>query len=335
MKSHFNRIIPFVAILILALQLSTAFAQTTVNGIIDRITPNGIALSSGQTYTKSDNVAVTLPGERAGQWQDLEPGDKVRISFNSKKQAVEVTLLTKLVTQRLDYPLVISDDGGELDWNIKYINGDADIRKDYAIGGRAFPKAFRVSDRAVFPNYEDCNLLDVWISATDSDDDRAGVCRILGDGEEIYRSPSMTMQSRAIHVVLPIKGYSGITFEKLSGNINTIGFGNPTFIKLPSSVPNVVSPRTDERVTQITPFLWKPVENATGYLLEMQNLSLADAGDENDVNRYLLLRLPAETTVYNFDANKMPKGKWRWRVHALSKTGFLGEMDEWRSFSSQ
>ena len=31
--------------------------------------------------------------------------------------------------------------------------------------------------------------------------------------------------------------------------------------------------------------------------------------------------------------DKMPKGTWRWRVHGLSKTGILGQMDEWMVFT--
>lgn len=278
---------------------------------------------------------MTLPGERVGSWNDLSPGDKVRVSFNDKRQVISVVLLAKLVAQRLEQPLIQSDDRGEISWAIKPVGHEPNLERDFAIGGRVFPKAMITAARAVFPNYGDYDILDVWGGARPYAEDKSGIIRILADGQEIYRSPRITRQSQAIHIVLPIKGYSGITFEELTDDDVEPAWGNPTFIKLPPTIPDVVSPRTDERITQITPFLWKPVENATGYLVEMQALSLADAGDENDVNRYVLLRLPVETTIYNFDPNKMPKGKWRWRVHALSKTGFLGEMDEWRTFSSQ
>lgn len=340
MKINFNRItsIAIALVLFVAMHLSTALAQTTANGVIDRLTDKGIALSSGQAYTKTDGVTVTLPGERVGSWNDLSAGDKVRVSFNDKRQVVGVALLTKLVTQRVEQPLIESDDRNNVNWIIAPINGGAKLVSNAAISGRAFPKAFwNMDSEPIFPNYADYDVLDVWIGVSANWGGRRnhGICRILGDGEEIYRTPLLSDQDQAIHVIVPIKGFSGIKFDLISDENAIANWGNPIFIKLPSTIPNVVSPRTDERVTQITPFLWKPVENATGYLVEMQAVSLVDGGDENDVNRYVLLRLPAETTVYNFDANKMPKGKWRWRVHALNKTGFLGEMEGWRTFSSQ
>ena len=51
--------------------------------------------------------------------------------------------------------------------------------------------------------------------------------------------------------------------------------------------------------------------------------------------RHRRVSVPADTTVYTFNVNTMPKGRWRWRVHSLNDTGFLGEMSEWRLFTSQ
>jgi hypothetical protein len=80
---------------------------------------------------------------------------------------------------------------------------------------------------------------------------------------------------------------------------------------------------------------WKPVAGATGYLLELQCERLSDPSTRNHPNRFMVVSVSADTTVYHFDANTMPKGRWRWRVHSLNDTDLLGEMNEWRLFTSQ
>jgi len=74
------------------------------------------------------------------------------------------------------------------------------------------------------------------------------------------------------------------------------------------------------------------VEEATGYLLELQCENLRNGKDADNPNRFVVMPLSSKTLIYNFQADKMPKGKWRWRVHALSQTAFLGQMDTWRTF---
>ncbi len=71
------------------------------------------------------------------------------------------------------------------------------------------------------------------------------------------------------------------------------------------------------------------------YLLELQCVQNDKPQPGDDDNSFVTKHLSVATTTYVFDANKMPKGKWQWRVHALNKTGFLSHMDEWRVFYSQ
>ena len=79
---------------------------------------------------------------------------------------------------------------------------------------------------------------------------------------------------------------------------------------------------------------WGLVAGATGYLLELQCERLSNPNAPNNPDRFVVSVL-ADTTVYNFDVNIMPKDRWRWRVHSLNATSLLGEMSEWRLFTSQ
>ncbi|MDQ3814362.1 MAG: NPCBM/NEW2 domain-containing protein, partial [Armatimonadota bacterium] len=192
----------------------------------------------------------------------------------------------------------------------------------------------------VFSNREGFDLFEAWIGFKGGGE-RRGKIRfgVQGDGEPLFESPWMEEKDKPIKVSVSIKGYTGIrltaTVEGADCCRNIAVFANPVFVKLPPTIPLVVSPSLNEKIAQDTPLAWRKVGGATGYLLELQCVSLKDANDEADENRFLALRFPAETTLYNFNVNKMPKGKWRWRVHALDRTGFLGQMDEWRPFSSE
>jgi hypothetical protein len=139
-------------------------------------------------------------------------------------------------------------------------------------------------------------------------------------------------------VSVPVRGFSGITLvaegEDAEGSDNAV-WAEPLLVRLPSLVPVVVSAGLNERVTQDTPLVWKPVEGAVGYLLELQCERLANPREAAGKSRFLAVTLPERTTVYTFSASELPRDRWRWRVHSLSPSGFLGEAQQWRPFVAQ
>lgn len=220
---------------------------------------------------------------------------------------------------------------------IKTVQGKAIEIKNQPINGQVFERAVFVFDKTVFQNTDNYDLLQAWIGKEGGGGQSIVTFHVLGDGKELYRSPKMRRDDPAINIRVPIHGYTGITLyaegERESATWSEAAWADAVVIKLPTTVPVVVSPGLNEIIEQTTPLAWRPVTGATGYLLELQSTILADPNDENDANRFVAIRLPAETNVYNFDTNKMPKGRWRWRVHALSRQGFLGEMIGWRMFT--
>ena len=149
----------------------------------------------------------------------------------------------------------------------------------------------------------------------------------------------MKMGDPAVRISVPIRGYSGVTVgvtgRKAYRSTPTAVWADPVLVKLPPTVPVAVAPGLNERVSGSTPLVWKGVDGASGYLLELQCERLNSAGDAMDKSRFLAVPLSAGTTVYTFNADALPRGRWRWRVHALSSTGFLGQMDGWRAFVSE
>lgn len=321
---------------LLLLVASPIAAQTTLTGVVERVTPESVTLSSGQAYRRSPAATVTLAGDKEGRWASLQAGDRVRLAVNSQNRVLSVTVTGRLVTKRIERSLT----------ELQPVEGAWKTNKDVTIAGRLFEAAGimntenNAGGKAVFPNRERYDLLEAWIG-TRGGSPESNQFAVLGDGEVLYTSPVLRPDDPAVKISIPISGYGAVTLvARAPRNVDnnyydTAVWADPVLVKLPSAVPALVSPGLNERVSGSTPLVWKGVDGARGYLLELQCERLNSAGDAKDKNRFLAVPLPAGTTVYTFNADALPRGKWRWRVHALSSTGFLGQMDGWRSFVSE
>ena len=110
--------------------------------------------------------------------------------------------------------------------------------------------------------------------------------------------------------------------------------GEPTLRILPTLVPTTVSPAMGEHVSGVTPLVWRSITTAKAYLLELQCYEVSDENDVSRPDRFTAVIIPSDQIDYKFDCQKLPRGKWRWRVHALGATGFLGESGTWMKFVS-
>jgi hypothetical protein len=163
---------------------------------------------------------------------------------------------------------------------------------------------------------------------------------VIGDNEELARVPNMKAGDEPVPLRIPIRNVTRLELSFLGSSRGAIGevwWGDARFVRgnTTGSVPQIVTPRQHEQITGTTSLEWRPVAGATGYLLELQCERLSNPNAPNKPNRFMVVSVLADTTVYHFNVNTMPKGRWRWRVHSLNDTGFLGEMSEWRLFTSQ
>jgi len=307
--------------------------QTAIDGIIQNTGTDTLQLVSGASYRRASNVNVTLLGDQKGDWVDLQPGDKVRFTLNAKDQVLSLQVLARIILQRQETPLS----------RFVPVEGGWQTATNVIVHGRVFDHACVMNRRshAIFVNNGDYDLLEAWIgkrAASDTDEARFyGITFfVYGDGQELYRSVKMVPTDPAVKISVPIKGYHTITLVAQSAPTvfldYTAVWGDPVLVKLPTRLPTLLAPPMNAALLQNTTLSWSAVRDAAGYLLELQCLQLADPADADNPNRFLVVKLPAQTTTYDFDISKMPKGRWQWRVHALSETGFLGRMNDWSSF---
>lgn len=317
-------------VLLMALQHSPVWAQNTINGVIARVTQNGLQLKDGTNYRWSDNTTTTLSNGNGGSWGDLQADDAVRLTINGQNKVTALTVTGRSSGQRIERSLL------ELD----PVQGKWATSRNVTINGRVFERAVRVRDAVVIPNRDNADVLEAQVGLSGEVGPKVRATFIvLGDGQEIYRSPIVDVSTPPTPISVPIKGFSGVTL-RVEGNIIWGGdsaalWVNPLFVNLPATIPIIDSPVANARITRNTPLVWEAVDGATAYLFELQCISLNSPNDATNPNRFVSLVVPAETTIYNFNVNQMPKGRWRWRIHSLSDTGILGEMTEWRIFTSQ
>ncbi len=314
-------------------------AQVTVNGTIARVTLTSVHLVTGQTFSKAGSVTVNLSVDSSGSWTDLHAGDSVRLTLNAQRQVVRVEVTGHRIAGRIEQSLT----------ELRPVEGDWEVSKDVTVNGRVFDVAGctdayvefnrRFIGKVVFANREHYDLLEVWVGYRGGRGNGKNWFTVLGDGEELFKSEKMGQSDPAVKVSVAIKGYSGVSLisegDEDVGHYKSGVWANPVFVRLPATIPEVVAPGMNEIITSNTAFVWKGVEGASGYLLELQCTSLLDPADRNAANRFLAIQVPGGTTVYTFDVSRMPRGKWRWRVHSLTRTGLLGEMASWRQFVSR
>ena len=311
-------------------------ADSTNTGVISKGTPTGIVFTTGERYKLYPSVPITLKDGTAGKVRDIHPGDRVRVALDDAGRIVSATILAPLVTHLVEHSLTKDTP----------VSGEWEAAENVAIAGRIFDIAGTMIYNngrgrwdAVFSNRDHYDRFEAWVGKQDASGQGTNTFIVLGDGQELFRSPPMSERSPAIKVSVPIKGYSGVSLIVQQSDDVYIDshavWGTPVFIKMPTNLPELLYPGENEKISQTTVLLWKAVDGATGYLLELQCVKNDNPQPGDDDNSFITKHIAVGTTTYNFDANKMPKGKWQWRVHALSKSGFLGHMDEWRVFYSQ
>lgn len=196
---------------------------------------------------------------------------------------------------------------------------------------------------AIFLNRDDFDYFETTVGIDDgyvSRRPRTFTFIVIGDNKELARVKDLRVSDEPVPLRIPIRNVTRLELSFLGssrGAIGVVWWGDARFVRgnATGNVPVIVTPRQNEQVAGTTPLEWRPVAGASGYLLELQCEQLTNPNAWNNPNRFMVVSFPADTTVYNFNANTMPKGRWRWRIHSLNDTGFLGEMSEWRLFTSQ
>gem|GEM_PF-5260786 len=63
----------------------------------------------------------------------------------------------------------------------------------------------------------------------------------------------------AIKISISVKGYSGITLAVIGESSSNAGavWAEPVLIRLPSSIPSLISPTMNEKIAQDVPLVWK------------------------------------------------------------------------------
>jgi hypothetical protein len=163
---------------------------------------------------------------------------------------------------------------------------------------------------------------------------------VKGDNKELAKVANLSAGDAPVPLRIPIRNVTRLELFFLGSSRGVIGvvwWGNARFVRgnATGNVPQIVTSLQNEQIAGTTSLEWRPVAGATGYLLELQCERLSNPNAPNNPNRFMAVSVQADTTVYNFNVDTMPKGRWRWRVHSLNDIGFLGEMGEWRLFTSQ
>jgi hypothetical protein len=125
--------------------------------------------------------------------------------------------------------------------------GFESTREDVTINGRVFRTgSFLRAGTVVFANKDNCDLFESWIGEPSNRDDYGTkstakvTFEVLGDGQLLYKSPTLSVDDPAQKISVSIKGYSGITL-KVSIDTNSVLWGwaqtglwaEPVFIQLP------------------------------------------------------------------------------------------------------
>lgn len=155
------------------------------------------------------------------------------------------------------------------------------------------------------------------------------------DGVEVD-TVRVDFSEKAKPIQIPLMGKKSLTMKRLGCGLIVLALpkiskGQP---KPPptAQIPILLSPENEDRVDMNAQLVWKQVRGASGYLIELQNVKLSDVSDEKNGKRFIVTQVAANQTTFNLEKG-MPKGDWRWRVHALSRDGILGEMADWSRFS--
>jgi hypothetical protein len=206
--------------------------QREVSGILQRVTLTRLVLTTGRSFLKNDATTVVLPGDKRGRWADLRANDSVTLSLDDQGQILTAKVMGKLAEDNVEQLLT----------ELKPVDGQWNVEKDMVIKGRLFDVAGTMTPwngakrRVVFANREDSDTLEVEVGRRDrGEDDETIRFIILGDGQELFRSPPMGVRDSALKVRVSIKGHTAISLiaegsRRLSSTSRGV-WANPKFVK--------------------------------------------------------------------------------------------------------
>lgn len=325
-----------VSVWLLAVVVAIATADT-VTGVVERISGASVTLAKGGTFNRHPNVAVKLPSLADGSWSDIKVGDQVELESDGQGRVYRLWIKTRASAGRFEQSL----------YDLHSVSGGFKEQPSQAsISGRTFARAGlhevynHESKDVVYRLDQPYDELSVWVGY---DDEYAFELRgqiritIKVDDEVAYTSEPFSRGDKAEHVVIPLTGANSITF--ITTHVGVEGgrsvFGDPVLSRLPKQGLRLLTPQDKATVTERTDLSWQKAPGATGYLLELQCVTLSNPGDADRAERFISKRLSSQETSFSFDPARMPRGTWRWRVHALSVRGFLAELKDWRTFVSK
>jgi len=316
--------------------LSAGAFAVDVFGTVDHTSPSGIELTNHEIYTWADakDLKVVLPTNTLGGLSDVRRGDTVRLVLDERHHVSGIVLLPKEPTDMIAVPVIKGTDFNWDSWQ--------DVPQFNTIAGRTFSAArsrYLSGEKTLsvpIGNAAGFDLFDVYIGThEETNPEQNGTLRFtfIGDDDVLYQSTFLRAGDRSIHIRGSVGRYRSLTIR-----IDHIGPGvraviaDPTFFRVPRTVPVLTAPDPDSDLRGDTDLTWDKVDHAEGYLVELQCVTCQDAGDAKSPDRFISVRVDPDKTSYSFLATKLPKGKWRWRVHTLAGKQILGEMGMWRTF---
>ena len=251
-----------------------ALADSSVKGIVARVTSTGIQLSTGRSYSRlNKGVGVAEPELTINgptevntdyvngpqhiisdpTWFSLHEGDYVQLNLNVHGKIVLVHRRGHLNDGRIEQsPLEYRVVAGGWYWE-----------NDVIINGRIFPQAGvmdvvgaisgMVVGNVVLPNRENWDRFEAWVGKRGDTGEGSIHFVVLADGKELYKSLPMNSDDAPVKISVPIRGYSGVTLraygDEKNGYLKSAVWGNPLFIKQwPPNGRSIPSPPTvDDR----------------------------------------------------------------------------------------
>ncbi len=270
-SSKMTLVVLFVGIAILArISLSQVGAQgvpsglanSSVEGIIDRITPTAIVFMNGSTYRRAESLNIQMNElDATGEWTDLRSGEVVMLSLDAKGLINSVKLKGNYIVDHIERNL-----GTCRTLNAGFGNRHYEYIGENSINGKVLTDAIVMfwEDTAVFSNRDKYDIFDAWIGKRFDDyyydNDGEGqdfpiTFVVLGDGKELYRSMPMRKRTPPEHIRISVKDYSGISLvtepgrdrngqkhlQAETGHADPADWAQARFIKLPESIVSMIT----------------------------------------------------------------------------------------------
>lgn len=347
-KHNMNQIRLTVAALWVAL-ISLSSAET-ITGTIHRLTENGLILDNGTAYKRTAKSEIRAINNELGSWSSLQTGSRIQLDYDSFTRITRVLVLGSIILTQEERSLI----------DIEPLTNSHKKVQEFTISGRVFNNGLysnlgpghtiidgfqQDSSIVTYPIPNGYNLYRCSIGCVDGKTGNGMgqfKLQIKLDDEDVLSCGPFTYRQKTEPISIDVTGRRSITFTMtyIGPKSDTDAYvyavlAEPVFIKLPPTLPKLISPMPGETISSSAALVWRGVDLASGYLLELQCYKVANSKDEDNPRRFQSVLMHRDTSTFAFDPKSLPAGKWRWRVHALGDRGIIGEAKDWQLFSTK